>query len=137
MVRPFLTMLAIATVLTTACDYRGGGFIGVTPPATKIVFVVQPTDEPVNTSITPAVEVHVQNTNNQTVANSNVAISLAIAPGTGTPGAILSGAAPINAVNGIARFPNLRVNVQGAGYQLTASAPGFLTATSNTFNVTP
>ena len=137
MVRPLLTTLAVAAVLTTACDYRGGGLIGVTPPATKIVFVVQPTDVAVNTSISPAVEVHVQNANNQTVTNANVAIIISLVPGTGAAGANLSGAAPVSAVNGVATFPNLRLDLAGAGYQLSATATGFGTVASRAFNVTP
>jgi hypothetical protein len=133
MVRPLLTTLALAAVLTTACDSRGSGLIGVTPPATKLVFVVQPSDVPVNTPIFPPVQVHVQNANNQTVANANVAISLSLVQ----TGAVLTGAAPTNAVNGVATFGNLRIDQVGAGLQLQASAPGFPSATSALFNVTP
>jgi hypothetical protein len=137
MVRPLLTTLALAVVLTTACDSRGGGLIGVTPPATKIAFVVQPSDALAGVPIFPAVEVHVQNADNQTVPNANVAVQLSIAPGTGTTGAVLSGGAPISAVNGVARFTTLRVDLVGTGYQLTATAPGFTTITSTAFRVTP
>ena len=133
MVRPTLTTLALAVVLTTACDYRSGGLIGVTPPATKIVFVVQPTDVAVNVPIFPPVQVHVQNANNQTITNANVAISLSLVQ----TGAILTGAAPTNAVNGVATFANLRIDQVGAGLQLQASAPGFPSVTSALFNVTP
>jgi adhesin/invasin len=134
MVRPLLT-LAIAAVLTTACDYRAGGLIGVTPPATQIVFVVQPSDAAANAFITPGVEVHVRNNNGQTVPNTNVPITLTLIGG--TAGANLLGAAPVSAVNGVASFPNLRIDQAGVGYQLMASANGFQTVASRSFNVTP
>jgi hypothetical protein len=137
MVRPLLTTLAIAAALTTACDYRSGGLIGVSPPATKIAFVVQPSDVAANTSMFPAVQVHVQNSNNQTITNANVAIQLSLVPAPGTAGAILLGASPINAVNGVATFSNLRIDQEGAGYQLVATAAGFTSVASQPFNVTP
>lgn len=135
MVRPLLTTLAIAAVLTTACDYRSGGLVGVIPPPTKIVFVVQPSNVAPNAFMTPGVEVHVQNNTNQTVPNANVPITLTLVTGTGTAGATLSGAAPVSAVNGVAAFPNLRIDLAGTGYQLQASASGFQTTASRTFNV--
>ena len=137
MVRPILTTLAFAVVLTTACDSRPGGLIGVLPPATKIVFVVQPTDVAANASISPPVEVHVQNNNNQTITNANVPITVTLVTGTGTAGAVLTGAAPVAAVNGVATFPNLRVDRAGTGYQLQATASGFPSIASSAFNVTP
>lgn len=137
MVRPLLTTLALAVVLTTACDYRTGGLIGVTPPATKIAFVVQPSGEAANAFIIPVVEVHVRNNDNQTVQNANVAITLSIVPGTGATGAQLLGAAPVAAVNGVAVFPNLRIDLAGTGYQLLATAAGFQSVASATFDITP
>ena len=45
-------------------------------------------------------------------------VSASILPGTGTPGAVLSGTTSVNAVGGIATFTNLSVNAAGAGYRL-------------------
>jgi len=39
----------------------------------------------------------------------------------GTPGAVLSGTTTVQAVNGIAVFSNLRINLPGLGYRLTAT----------------
>jgi hypothetical protein len=43
----------------------------------------------------------------------------------------------VNAVNGIATFANLSLNMVGTGYTLIASGPSLTAATSSTFNITP
>ena len=129
-------LAAVFLTLSVACDTRVGGLVGVQPPASKIAFTTQPSSVQAGAAITPAVQVAVQNTNNQTVF-SNAAITLQIVPGTGTAGAVLSGAAPQNAVNGVVNFTGLRIDLPGNGYQLLASAPGFASVASAAFNVTP
>lgn len=133
-----LTLLAVL-VSAGACDYRTGtGAIGVTPPATRLVITAQPSNVPAGAAITPPMAVAVQNSDGQTIANSNVAIAIQIAPGTGAAGAVLSGTTTVPATGGVATFNNLRINLAGTGYRLTALAAGGLTsATSNPFDVTP
>src|SRR5207245_1548117 len=62
------------------------------------------------------------------------AIGLALEPASN--GGTLSGGTPINAVNGVATFPNLSVDKAGTGYTLRATASGLTDATSGTFAVT-
>lgn len=85
----------------------------------------------------PPVQVVVQNANGQTMTNSSVPVTMSITPGTGTAGAVLSGQLIVNAVSGVATFNNLRINLAGTGYRLTASASGLTSAITNTFAVTP
>ena len=50
-------------------------------------------------------------------------------------GAMLTGG-QVNAVNGVATFNNLVIDLPGAGYQLDANAAGLTDATSNAFTIT-
>ncbi|MEW6278265.1 MAG: hypothetical protein AB1758_06565 [Candidatus Eremiobacterota bacterium] len=50
---------------------------------------------------------------------------------------MLGGTLTVNAVAGLATFPDLTVSVGGNGYTLAASAPNLTGATSNPFNVIP
>ena len=61
---------------------------------------------------------------------------ITLAFGTNAAGGTLSGGAPVNAVNGVATFPNLSVDKAGNGYTLRATASGLTAATSSAFNVT-
>ena len=52
------------------------------------------------------------------------AVTASIAPGTGTPGAVLGGTTSASIVNGVGSFTNLSVNLPGGGYRLLFSHPG-------------
>ena len=99
----------------------------------NIAFVQQPPS-----SIGPGqpftVQVAIRDGNGNTVTNSTLPVTLAIAtnPGLGT----LSGfTGPENAVAGIATFTGLSINNAGTGYTLRATAPTVNPATSGAFNV--
>lgn len=136
MVRRLSSLVTIAA-LTVACDVRPVGIVGVTPPATRIAFVSQPSSAQAGVAITPAVQVVVQNNDGTTVPSANVPISLSIVPGTGTAGAVLTGGAAQQATQGVVNFTNLRIDLPGTGYQLQATASGFASVTSAPFNITP
>jgi len=70
------------------------------------------------------------------VTDSTAPVTVAITPDTGTAGAILSGNTTINAVNGVATFAYLSINVIGSEYTLTATSPGLSSATSREFYIT-
>jgi hypothetical protein len=71
------------------------------------------------------------------VASDNTTqVTAAITAGTGATGAALSGTMTVTAVNGVAVFSNLAIDLEGSGYTLTfTSTPVLTTATSNSFNV--
>jgi autotransporter-associated beta strand protein len=77
--------------------------------------------------------VTVQDANGNTI-NSNAAITLAIStnPGNGA----LGGTVTVNAVNGVATFTNVSINVAATGYKLQATGSGLTATTSNAFNIT-
>ncbi len=76
-------------------------------PLSRSAFTVQPV-------------VHVQRPDGSTVSNSAVPVTLRIKSGSGAAGAHLSGSLTANAVNGIATFSGLSIDLAGTGYVLEA-----------------
>ena len=112
------------------------GLFNITPgSASQLIFSVQPTNVGAGSSISPAVTVTVEDSSGNVVtsANNAIALSFAFNPSAGT----LSGTTTINAVNGIATFSDLKVNLVGTGYTLLATSPTLSSATSTAFNVAP
>jgi hypothetical protein len=104
-------------------------------PATQLAFAVQPSNALLNTAISPAVQVALKDVNGTTVVNSTAAVSLSLYSNPGDTS--LGGTTTVNAVNGIATFPDLTVGVLGTGYSLQAHSGSLIPATSQPFNVTP
>jgi hypothetical protein len=91
---------------------------------------VQPTNVEAGAPIVPAVEV-------AAVTGTFFAGAVTIALGPNAGGAMLSGTTTVTAVNGVARFSDLRVSSPGS-YTLAASTNpnwNYLDATSNSFTV--
>jgi hypothetical protein len=63
-------------------------------------------------------------------------VTAAITPGTGTAGAALTGTTNATAANGVAIFTDLRIDLAGSGYKLTATATGPTGVTSGVFDIT-
>ncbi|MDR3742687.1 MAG: hypothetical protein P4L40_27035, partial [Terracidiphilus sp.] len=104
----------------------------------NLAFTQQPTSAASGVSISPAVKVQVNDSNNIRVASSTASVTIAITPGTpatGGPGA-LGGTLTQTAVNGVATFSGLSINRDGTGYTLTATSSGVSNGTSSTFNIT-
>ena len=135
MVQRLLALVAIAA-LTAACDTRVGGLVGVTPPATRIAFISQPSNAQAGVNISPAVQIAIQNNDGTTITSANAPITLTIVAGTGTAGAVLTGGGPLAATGGIVNFTNLRIDLAGT-YQLLATASGFPSVASTAFSITP
>ena len=106
---------------------------GTVGTATKLVFVGQPSNVPVGVSITPGVQVAVEDVNGNIVAGAANTITMTVGtnPGTGTLGGTVTG----TPVKGIVTFPNLTLSAAGIGYTLNAAATGLTPAVSTAFNV--
>jgi hypothetical protein len=104
-------------------------------PPTQLAFQVQPSNSVLNLAITPAVQVAVEDATGTVVSSSTAAVSLSLASDPGDTS--LGGTTTVNAVNGIATFPNVTVGSLGTGYTLRASSGNLTSAISNAFNVTP
>jgi hypothetical protein len=125
------TLGASSGSLTTATST---GF-DITPgAAAKLAFTVQPSNVVASATIAPAVQVSILDTfdNLVTSATDNVTVAIGNNPSSGT----LSGTTTVAAVNGVATFSNLSINLVGTGYTLAASSGSLTGATSSAFNVT-
>ena len=103
---------------------------------TQLAFGQPPTSAGAGATISPAVTVLVEDSLGNVVAGDSSSVTLSIAnnPGGGT----LSGTLTVAAVNGVATFNNLSINLAGSGYTLQASdttGTGLLTVTSAPFNI--
>ncbi|NJD52077.1 MAG: hypothetical protein FIB07_04340 [Candidatus Methanoperedens sp.] len=103
--------------------------------AKKLAFLTQPVTTTAGLSITPAVEVEVQDAYGNRVTSSTASISIVM--GLNPGGGVLTGGESVNAVDGIATFDSLSINKDGLGYTLKTSSPGLTGATSSLFNIIP
>jgi hypothetical protein len=103
------------------------------PAATQLAFAQQPAGGSVNAAVAPPVVVEVRTATNAlaTGFNGPVIIALGANPGSATLGGTLT----VNAVNGVATFSDLSLNVAANGYTLVASASGLTGATSAAFDI--
>jgi hypothetical protein len=124
------TLTASATGLTGATSAT----FNVLATPSKLAFIAQPSNSIAGKSISPAVQVAVEDVNGNVIAGASTPITIAIGtnPGTGT----LAGAVTAAPALGIATFSNLDISSAGTGYTLTASAANLTGATSTAFNVT-
>ena len=122
-------------ILATSEGRSGSAQVTVTPaPASRVAFLVQPSNTVAGATISPPVQVEIQNTlgGRVTTSSAPVTLSLAANPGSGA----LSGTLTVAAVNGVATFSNLNVSRPGSGYTLAAASTGLTSATSTAFNIT-
>ena len=126
------TLTASAAGLTGATSTA----FNVTPGApAKLIFTTQPPNTAAGASISPAVQVTIEDSQSNIVTNATNSVTIAI--GTNPSSGTLSGTMTMAASLGVATFSGLSINKVGAGYTLAASATGLTGATSNSFNVTP
>jgi len=138
----------VPTLAGTFTITVGSGNPGVTFPAlvytvtvipgaaAQLGFGQQPTNAVVNTSISPAVTVFVQDSYGNTVTSSTSTVSIILDSGT-TAGETLTGGAGISAVAGIATFAGLKMNLVKAGVKVIATSAGLTATLSAAFNITP
>lgn len=103
--------------------------------ATTLAFTKVPDKFEAGSTLTKEVKVNIVDAYGNTVTTSAAPVTVAITPGTGANGAVLFGTKTVNAVNGVATWANLSVNLRGSGYTLTATSPGLASAISYPFNV--
>ncbi|MDD5094245.1 MAG: IPT/TIG domain-containing protein [Dehalococcoidia bacterium] len=119
-----------------AHDIAGIQWIYGVPSAQNLAFTTQPSSSnTAGTAFTTQPVVTVQDASGNTVTTSTAAVTLGITPGTGTEGALLLGTKTVNAVNGIATFSGLSIDLAGTGYTLTAASSDLTSANSDTLDV--
>lgn len=116
----------------TTSDPGGGN-----PPAqaVKLAFVAQPASATAGAALPSSVQVALQDAAGNIVTTAGGNVTVAIAAGSGTTGAVLAGTLTRAATNGIATFADLSIDRAGTSYTLTASAPSLAGATSSAFDI--
>jgi hypothetical protein len=144
----FLSIDSAGTGYTLSATTTTAGITGTTSAtfdilpaaATKLGFIVQPSNTAANATITPAVRVAAQDAFGNTVTTINGGgVTLVIGTNAGGPGTVLTGGGPGAFTNGVATLAGLSINNPGNGFTLSASSTGpVLTGViSNAFNITP
>lgn len=101
----------------------------VAGPATRLRFAEQPANGKAGVPFATAIEVTDANGNRVESATNDITVQLT-QPG----GASLSGTLTVSAVDGLASFNDLSIDLVG-NYSLTASTSGLTAAVSNSFNI--
>jgi hypothetical protein len=129
-----ISAVALASGFRTSAVASNAYTVRLLPPH-QLAFVTQPTTTATGVTITPAVTVAVQDVNGNTIANSTLPVSIQLYsnPNDGT----LLGTVTVDAINGIATFPDLSIVTIANGYSLTASSANLIPAISSNFNITP
>ncbi|MBI4420748.1 MAG: Ig-like domain-containing protein, partial [Gemmatimonadetes bacterium] len=128
------TLVAAASLSSTvSARATSDTFSVLAGSGSKLAFTVQPSNTQAAGTITPAVQVAVQDAAGNTVTTATDAVTLAL--GTNPGGGTLSGTTTVNAVNGVTTFTNLSISQAGTGYTLTASASGLTGTTSTAFDI--
>ena len=127
------TLSAASNPVLTAATSTTFDIVAVGPPA-KLGFTVQPTSVVSGASITPSIQVAVQDVGGVTNTGSTAAITLAIETNPG--GSTLSGTVTVNAIAGVATFAGISLNRVATGYKLNATSGSLAKAVSNAFSVT-
>ncbi|HZN91382.1 MAG TPA: invasin domain 3-containing protein, partial [Myxococcales bacterium] len=139
----------VAVFSTLAVDRAGAGYtlvaaasgLGTTTSAAfdvtagasnKLAFIVQPADTAAGATITPSIQVALQDAAGNLITTGTAVVTLALM-GTGT----LSGSTSVAASGGIATFSNLSIDRAQSGATLVATASMFTGATSQAFNILP
>jgi len=103
----------------------------------QLVFTTQPGAGTGGSALTTQPVVTVEDANNNPVASSSAAVTVARTGGTGTGGAVLTCTSnTVTAVSGVATFAGCAMDKAGGGYTLTATATNMAAATSGSFTVT-
>ncbi|MBI2869030.1 MAG: hypothetical protein HYX96_04305 [Chloroflexi bacterium] len=113
------------------------GYFQVLPaPPSKVAFTMQPAGAKAGAAFTIQPEVEIQDVYGNTI-ESTEPVSIAITPGTGAGGAVLSGTTTIEAFYGMVSYQDLAIDLAGEGYTLTASSGSLTAGVSGPFDVTP
>lgn len=127
------TLVASSTGLSSATSST----FNITPSAAnKLGYTVQPSQVQAGATITPAVNVAVQDQFGNTITTDN-ATSITIAIQANPGGGTLSGTLTRTVSSGIATFNDLSINNTGVGYTLRATGGGYTLIDSQAFNVIP
>ena len=121
-----------ATITATANGVSGSATATVRQTATKLAFVLQPTEALLSAPM-PTVTVELRDARDNVVPNASNVVTLAL--GMNPTGATLSRAPIAPRLQGVTYFAELSVDREGSGYTLVASSSGLPSVTSAPFDV--
>jgi hypothetical protein len=103
--------------------------------AAALAFTTEPTDVPVDETMTPPVKLALRTAGDEPIASTGVPVTLAIGanPASGDLAGVVTRETD---ADGEVSFPGLSVDQPSAGYTLVATSPGLAAATSVEFAVT-
>jgi hypothetical protein len=130
--RFFVRSMLIAAAAVVALMFAVPSAFAKSCPST-LVFAVQPTTTQVQTAMTPAVVVHVENSQGYLVTNFDGLVTLSYA--VNNVGAPLPANNVVDAVNGVATFSDLTFSAVGFGFELQASVSGATSGPSQPFDI--
>lgn len=104
--------------------------------ATQLGFGVQPSNTVSGVSISPAIQVRIEDGNGNLVTSSSANVTLAFANDPTAGEATLSGTLTVGTASGIATFSNINIDFAGTGYTFQATSGSLNSATSSAFNIT-
>lgn len=123
-----------AMITATTDGVSGSGTLTVSQVATQLVFAVQPRATLAGDTI--PLQVAIQDAFGNIVTTASDIVTVSKTPGTGDPAGALLGTTRQPAMNGVAAFADLHVDVSGAGYAIDAASGALPIATSATFDIT-
>ena len=101
----------------------------------QVLFLEEPGGGFANTYPALHSKVRIADRKGVTVGGAENLVFYSIAAGTGTPGASLSGAIIVKALDGMAEYDEVMMDLAGTDYRLIASSPGLVSATSSVFDI--
>jgi Tol biopolymer transport system component len=102
---------------------------------TKLVYALQPGGAVAGAAFTVQPVLTVKDAEDNLVPAYTGSVTVSIKPGTGMSAATLSGTTTVSAVNGVATFTNLAIDLPGSAYVLSGSSGTLTGADSAPFNV--
>ena len=101
----------------------------------QVLFLEEPGGGFANTYPALHSKVRIADRKGVTVGGAENVVFYSIAAGTGTPGASLSRAIIVKALDGMAEYDEVMMGLAGTDYRLIASSPGLVSATSSVFDI--
>lgn len=124
---------ALAASSNALAGATSGSFSITAAAPARLAFVVQPTTAEGMQAIAPSVQVEVRDAFDNFVPGAADVVTLAL--GSNQNQATLTGTTTTSASDGIATFPDLRIDRPGADYTLVASSGELVEATSAPFGI--
>ena len=130
-----IVVLILAAILVVCCGLVATSSPAtVTAGATMLEFTVQPVGAKAMSAFATQPVVTIEDAFGNIVTSSTATVTVDI-NSTGTPGAVLYGETTVKAVNGVATFTSLSIDLAGSYYTLTATSDGLSSASSEMFNI--